>query len=443
MAAEVELAQRLRAARRSAGMSQTELAGADLSPSYVSLLEAGKREPSEATLVLLASRLGTSVEYLREGEHGPDETRARLALARARLALGDGDPSGALAHLADVEVAAVSPGLRRQALATLAAAHETAGDLVGSVAVLEPLVAEARQQGRRLEGARLSAALATVYLRAGDTYRAVEVAELAALDLEDAQLTASDEHLRLVATVVQGYAERGDLAYAAHRAGQLVRVADDQECPRVRARVYELAATVAQERGETAAAAAYVERALAVVDEGVLNAELATLRLVWARLLLRDPRSDPRTALDQVERAWPSVQARGTREEQARVDLDRSAACLRLDEVDGATRWALSALARLDGGRGLVMVHAQLALADALHASGDGVGAVRAVDAAAELLDAIAPSRRTAAAWREVGDRLRRVGDGSGTVRAYDRALRDAGFPSAVPLPTVPRARVR
>jgi transcriptional regulator with XRE-family HTH domain len=62
-----ELPRRLRERRRELGLSQTELAGDSLSPSYVSLLEAGKRKPTPAVLEVLAERLGCTTAFLLHG----------------------------------------------------------------------------------------------------------------------------------------------------------------------------------------------------------------------------------------------------------------------------------------------------------------------------------------------------------------------------------------
>ena len=73
MTAVTELAERLRAERLAAGLSQTSLAGEDFSPSYISLIESGRRVPTEAALRVLAERLGTTPDYLREGDKAPSE----------------------------------------------------------------------------------------------------------------------------------------------------------------------------------------------------------------------------------------------------------------------------------------------------------------------------------------------------------------------------------
>lgn len=55
---------RLRELRLAAGMTQAELAGHRFSHAYVSVLEAGRREPSRAAIDYFAQRLGVAVEEL-------------------------------------------------------------------------------------------------------------------------------------------------------------------------------------------------------------------------------------------------------------------------------------------------------------------------------------------------------------------------------------------
>lgn len=55
---------RLRELRLAAGLTQAELAGRRFSHAYVSVLEAGRREPSRAAVDYFAQRLGIAVEEL-------------------------------------------------------------------------------------------------------------------------------------------------------------------------------------------------------------------------------------------------------------------------------------------------------------------------------------------------------------------------------------------
>ncbi|MFH8678969.1 helix-turn-helix domain-containing protein [Streptomyces lydicus] len=86
---------RVREARRTQGLSQGDLAGDDLSPSYVSLVENGRRIPGAKIARSLAERLGTTVEALSAAEEPGDRLTHRLGLvgqlvaARASALAGD------------------------------------------------------------------------------------------------------------------------------------------------------------------------------------------------------------------------------------------------------------------------------------------------------------------------------------------------------------------
>ena len=123
------IADRVREARLAAGLSQTALAGSIFSPSYISLIEAGRREPTDSALGVLAGRLGTTLEFLKYGEDGPNEARTRLEVDYAKLALQSGSADDARGRIESLDLAVVTPTLRVDALTTLARAHEVHGNL--------------------------------------------------------------------------------------------------------------------------------------------------------------------------------------------------------------------------------------------------------------------------------------------------------------------------
>jgi len=79
----VAFGQRLERARGRMGLTQAELAGADLSKSFISLLETARSYPSVETLLLLALRAGTSVAGLLMDA---DELRLDTAVSLLTLA---------------------------------------------------------------------------------------------------------------------------------------------------------------------------------------------------------------------------------------------------------------------------------------------------------------------------------------------------------------------
>jgi tetratricopeptide (TPR) repeat protein len=60
----MSLGQRIRHLRQSSGLTQSELGGTELSKSFISLLEKDRAHPSLDTLILLAQRLGSTVDSL-------------------------------------------------------------------------------------------------------------------------------------------------------------------------------------------------------------------------------------------------------------------------------------------------------------------------------------------------------------------------------------------
>ncbi|WP_028048774.1 helix-turn-helix domain-containing protein [Cellulomonas sp. URHD0024] len=428
------IADRVRDARLAAGLSQTALAGSAFSPSYISLIEAGHREPTDSALAVLAIRLGTTLEFLKHGEDGPNEARTRLEIDYARLDLTQGDAAGAQRRLEVLDLDIVSPALRVEALTTLARAHEGLGDLESAVAILEPLLEDARSRSHHVESAKLANALVASYLEAGDLHRAVEVGEHTLTELEAAELTGTDGHLRLASTVLWAYVERGDLLYATHRAAELVRLAESLGTPRGRGSVYWNAALVAEQRRDYELAQRYTERALALLSEGEPDRDLPRLRLNYAWLLLRSEPADPKAALEQIERAAPDLAVLGSELEMARLDVERSRAHLLLGDVTRAEGFATAALERLGEPPRVETAIARLALGDTLHAQGDLEGSARAYRLAADMLGMMSASRQSAAAWRDLGDRYALHGDTSRAAEAYDRALREAGFRPTVPL---------
>ncbi|MBT1073967.1 helix-turn-helix domain-containing protein [Geobacter grbiciae] len=61
----VELGKRIRACREALGINQRDLAAAlDVKPPTITMYESGTRSPSNAVLVAMAKRLGTTTDYL-------------------------------------------------------------------------------------------------------------------------------------------------------------------------------------------------------------------------------------------------------------------------------------------------------------------------------------------------------------------------------------------
>lgn len=137
MSQQQEFAKRLKALRTAKGLTQRQLAGTELSVSYVSLLEAGRRTPTAETVKVLADSLGCAPEELWSGTGSVVDSRppGSLSLRYGQLALASGQIDQAADHF---EIALKAPDL--DDLGRTEAA-------IGSARVLEA-------QGRLREAAR-------------------------------------------------------------------------------------------------------------------------------------------------------------------------------------------------------------------------------------------------------------------------------------------------
>lgn len=92
------LGMKIRKLRTELGISQLQLAGADMSRAFISLVENDRCKPSMDTLRLIAHRLGKSVEYFLEDSDSMAPS-ADLLLRTARQRLDEGDLAEAKSHL--------------------------------------------------------------------------------------------------------------------------------------------------------------------------------------------------------------------------------------------------------------------------------------------------------------------------------------------------------
>ena len=131
---------RLRRLRTAARLSQAELAGHQVHPSYVSLLESGRRAPTPPVLAVLAARLGVPVDELRGDTLG--DVASTLVLAASAVALGRHADAVALlapyAELLTPDRLVTDPRLFAVGIA-YAAALEQSGRLEDATRILEHL----------------------------------------------------------------------------------------------------------------------------------------------------------------------------------------------------------------------------------------------------------------------------------------------------------------
>ncbi|HZC26576.1 MAG TPA: helix-turn-helix transcriptional regulator, partial [Actinopolymorphaceae bacterium] len=120
----------------------------ELSDSYVSLIESGKRIPTPDVVRLLARKLGCSASYLSSGIDEDVQDRMRVTLEYAEIALQNGEAAEARDRLtellADPDLAALPDYTRRArwayalALEASGTLDEALGEFAALTAVLSP-----------------------------------------------------------------------------------------------------------------------------------------------------------------------------------------------------------------------------------------------------------------------------------------------------------------
>lgn len=426
-------ATRLREKRREAGLSQGDLAGVELSASYVSLLESGQRNPTRETLAVLAGRLGCTVEYLANGQDPEQADRLRLALSYADLALRNGEPGDALTRLD--ALTATHPDLDADDLLQVrrlrARALEGIGELEPALREIEDLREQAHQARRYDEHLRLTVDAVRCYQEAGDVAYALDVGERALASVRSWGLLGTDTHAKLASTVLGAYYLRGDLVRAQQMATEVLDSLGDQASPAARAAVYWNASLVAEQRDDLPAALMLAERALAVYAEGDDVRALARLRVAYGWLLLRSMPARPEDAHRELTASRGPLVETGSEVDVAYCDTELSWCELLLGRPGHALSLADSALTRLGPEPRLERAHTTLVRAGALLALDRRDDAVATYREAAGTLSGLDLSRHAASAWRELADAFAELGLLEDATLAYQQALTDAGVRAA------------
>jgi transcriptional regulator with XRE-family HTH domain len=438
---------RIRNRRRELGLHQQSLAGDGVTASYVSLIEAGKRHPSDQTIRHIATRLGVSPEYLLTGEDPTSAADQDLEIRFAELALANGDAADAERRFRSLLASALGEPTLDRVRWGLAASLESLGRLEEAIAAYEELrlAALCDPAGRPL--LRSVTALSRCYREAGDLARAVDVADAAADRMSAFGLESSDLAVDMLCTVAFAHQERGDIVRAKQILARVRRLADDLGTPRTRGAAYWNASVLAGEIGATGEAVALAERALALFGEGDDERNLSRLRNAYATLLMRHDPSKANEALHLLAEARDALASTGSSVDVAYCETEMARALVLTGDPEAAVEHAVAALDRLGPDSRLEAPRARLALAYALAAAGHRDQAIGEYRGAAEVMEALGARRQAALAHAELGQALEAAGDTAGALAAAYRALTLASvavpFPAPAERPEPARAATR
>ncbi|GII84821.1 hypothetical protein Ssi03_28110 [Sphaerisporangium siamense] len=425
---------RVRGLRLSRRMSQAQLAGPDLSDSYVSLIESGKRTPTPVVARLLAERLGCTTEFLLHGIEPRQRIDTELGLRHAELELYHGDPALAADRFGDIVKAAGEDNALLAAHARLgrARALEAQGKIGRAVEAYERLRREAAAHPERLADVPLTVALCRCYQKAGDLMRARDLGAEALAQVMELSLFHGEVAVELAAALAE--AEIG-LPYVEQvLASTGVPVPEDRTTE-----ILSLwqASISAAEGEDSALAVHFADDALSAGRPARVALQMARVAMRWAEIGAVKAVSDSRRVDELVARAgevFGMVPDESAEHARSLVVLARLR--LRSGDTGHAEDLARQALTRLAEEPCTIAALAHLVLADVALARSDG--ALEAtLERAGELLEE-APQigaftgRQIAAVWRELGDLWGRAGRRPQQTAAYRKALEAVGVRSTV-----------
>jgi len=391
------LGERVRSARRAAGLSQAQLAGDELTKGFISQVEAGLVRPSIRSLQVIAGRLGRSLDYFV----GDESLTAAKRATFHRLA------ADAAAERSDWQAS------ETQARAGLASTTDPAE----RGRFFRLLGAAALYQGRREEAFdHVAAGLALL----DPAKHAFDVARLlylrASAYAETGQLVAATEAYEAVRDVIERY-----------------EVVD----PRLRSRVFVALGTAYRRLGRTTKAIAAYESALAVASRGN-ELRLAAQGYVGIAVSYYDSGEldsaivNYERALDLFERISDTGFELGVRQSLAAIHLDQGHVAqakeiaertlVRAAEV-GDDHWAAVAERKLAAaGDPIQRAHALRVLGGVSEQAGDHAGADRRYRESIELLAGLEDRADLATIAVEYAKLLRTRGDIDGAFEMLELA---------------------
>ncbi|MCW2945381.1 MAG: helix-turn-helix domain protein [Actinoallomurus sp.] len=413
-------------------LSQAQLAWPELSDSYVSLIESGKRTPAPSMVALLARKLDCSAAYLTTGVTQEAMTGLQETLRYAHIALQNGAADEArirfaevLSHPALTELPTVMHEARwgyALALEATGALEEAIGELERAAETISPLTDPDRW-------AELHTALSRCHWERGDLAESIRLGEGALEQLTQTGGAWTETMVLLGATVLAAYEQRGDLAYAQRLAAVLTAHAEAIGSPRALMAAHWNAAWVADLRGDAHEALKLSERAMALLGEDDDSRNLGRLRMAYGHFLLR---AHP----DQAERARDVLRHSEREMESSAASTVDTAWCLiyqaRAEMALGrpveAAGMARRATDLLTGTAGLAIAEAYTVLGEACVRLDRREEAVAALSQAVEYLEKMQAHRPAARAWFDLAELFGAAGQADGQKAAFQRALSCMGL---------------
>ena len=427
------MGERVRSLRRSAGLSQEELAAGRFSKEYVSQIERGKTRPTAETLEWLADRLATDREFLEHGVTRADAQRLEAALVDAERMVEEARYDDALNAFRDVRVLAGAVAASTFSLRLLvgeAWSHIRLGELAEAMELLEQAATLAVSAGfTDLDRAQVVFRVGVVRYSESSIAEAIVLFDQALVLAEGSELPADRLRSDVFHWRARCHRRNRDWVAAEDDIERALELAEAcSETRRIADALFQ-ASLVAQRQGRWLVARTHAERARALFEKLGDGATVARLlnNLAGLEHLLGDA---PR-AIALLEEAFEMFVELGLAVDAGYVCSSLAEIRLESGDVEQSQTQARKALDLL-GGRVDHLQEigtAQLTLGRALAAQGTLDDAERWIAAADDTFEQARSASHRSSAWIAQGDVASRRGNdrvAAGLYRRAARALQEA-----------------
>ncbi len=417
---------RLRQLRGERGLRQLDLVGDNISASYISLLEADRRDPTDRVVRHLSERLGCAPEdlWLPGEETARRPAEVELRMARAALAVGKVDEAEAWYRRVLAEHDG-DTGISQEAEFGLARASEQAGRHAQAAEGYRACLAAAEDPAYpHWLGATMG--LVRSLACGDDAESAVAAALLAKRQISEAGLDVSDVAVEVRAILATVLCERGDYASAEEPVVEALKIVPKVGDHQALTKTYWQAAAAAYKANRPGYAQEFAGR-ITDIDAHDYGHTLGMLRAVYGSLLLRQSPPDPQKAREMLELAVTDLDASGAVGDAMRCRSDLMRALIMLDDCAEALTLADAILGDADTPP-MERIRARLLLATAQCLLGDTEAARAACQASRAELEDQPHGSQTSQLWSLLGEAMTQVGDTEGAIHAYRCAINGLGI---------------
>ena len=392
--------ERLRAARKQAGLSQRDLSFSGCTTAYISRIEAGKRIPSLQILREFGRRLQVSAEYLATGRE--EQPLGDDPVLEAELLLRLDDPQTARERLVEIVESATDEQTRARALAGLGHVAFDGGSHEEAIELFQ----DALRAWPALEGQdpSLADSLGRAYAMTSRYEEAIAIFERRLAHAREREDLV--ETVRFSVLLGNALVDRGRFGHAEEVIAQAITLTAEARDPLMRARVWWTQARLHTLRREPVLAEKYAQMALntLAMTEHVRYAAAAHQTLALIKL----DQDDPEAALDLLDRGFPLVLEGGNGYQQGLFRAEQARALVRLGRLDEAEDSANRALGFFAGASAADASRVRAVLAEIHEERGEIEEAIGLYRQAAD--DAPVTARYKVETYARLADLLKRVG---------------------------------